>query len=87
MPHLQTLAMRTQQLWDAGALRAGERATLCEALVVAAAAGPPDVQAQVPLLPTFLPSFPPFFTHGYQPSDLATPNIPRVVFSQLGQYV
>lgn len=79
MPHLQTLALRTQQLWDAGALRAGERATLCEALVVAAAAGPPDVQAQVPLLPSF--------TRSYQPSDLATPNIPRVVLSQLGQFV
>ena len=47
MPHLQVLGSRTQQLWDAGALRAGERATISEALVLAAASGPPETQAQV----------------------------------------
>ena len=47
VPHLQALASQTQQLWDAGLLRPGERCVLSETLVIAAAGSTPDIQKQV----------------------------------------
>ena len=47
VPHLQAIASQTQQLWDAGMLRPGERCVLSETLVIAAAGSAPDVQKQV----------------------------------------
>ncbi len=47
VPHLQAIASQTQQLWDAGLLRPGERCVLSETLVIAAAGSAPDIQKQV----------------------------------------
>ncbi len=47
VPHLQAIASQTQQLWDAGLLRPGERCVLSETLVIAAAGSTPDIQKQV----------------------------------------
>ena len=46
VPHLQALASQTQQLWEAGLLRPGERCVLSETLVIAAAGSTPDIQKQ-----------------------------------------
>uniref|UniRef100_A0A1D1ZT05 Uncharacterized protein n=1 Tax=Auxenochlorella protothecoides TaxID=3075 RepID=A0A1D1ZT05_AUXPR len=46
-PHLEALASRSRQLWDAGRLRAGERNALAEGVLLASAAGGPAAQASV----------------------------------------
>jgi exportin-5 len=47
LPHLEALAGRATELWDAGLLRPGERNALSEGLLAASAAGPPAVQTSV----------------------------------------
>ena len=55
VPHLQAMASQTQQLWEAGLLRPGERCVLSETLVIAAAGSSPDIQNQVRCIAISLP--------------------------------
>ena len=47
LPHLQPLAARAQELWDQGRLREGERVSLYEGLMAAAAWGGAELQGQL----------------------------------------
>lgn len=47
LPHLEGLANRVKELWDAGSIRAGEKNVISEAILGAAAAGAPQLQLSV----------------------------------------